>query len=175
MDINLSSQPSGKSSPPGKGWLPAGSESCIVVGNGGMKRRQRVEKPCDRASKSGLLLGSPLLRKAGAVPERRGRRPKEELGTHLATERARLETLRLRAKRPARVAPRPAVTARPGSESRANLREGCLGTWEIPKPPGAGALGTEGEGNEAGGKGEGSLSVFIVPVESRESLPEASL
>jgi len=34
--------------------------------------------------------------------------------------------------------------------------------------------GTEGEGNEAGGKGEGSLSLLIVPSESRETRPEGA-
>ena len=33
--------------PPGKGWPPAGSESCVVVSDGGTKRRQQVLKPCD--------------------------------------------------------------------------------------------------------------------------------
>ena len=34
--------------------------------------------------------------------------------------------------------------------------------------------GTEGEGNEAGGKGEGSLSLLIVLRESRETSPEGA-
>jgi hypothetical protein len=37
--------------PSGKGWQPAGSESCVVVSDGGTKRRQRVQKPCDRTPK----------------------------------------------------------------------------------------------------------------------------
>lgn len=32
-------------------------------------------------------------------------------------------------------------------------------------------VGTEGEGNETGGKGQGSLSLLIVPQESRETSP----
>jgi hypothetical protein len=44
-----------------------------------------------------------------------------------------------------------------------------------PKPPTAERrMEPKGEGNEAGGKGEGSLSVRIVPVESRETEPEGA-
>ena len=41
--------------PCGKGWQPTASESCVVVRDGGTKRRQRVLKPCDRATKRQLL------------------------------------------------------------------------------------------------------------------------
>jgi len=33
--------------PRGRGWPPAASESCVVVGDGGTKRRQGVQKLCD--------------------------------------------------------------------------------------------------------------------------------
>lgn len=33
--------------PPGKGWPPPGSEFCVVVREGGTKRKQPVLKPCD--------------------------------------------------------------------------------------------------------------------------------
>jgi len=49
--------------------------------------------------------------------------------------------------------------------------------WEHGRPKSPQRMkiaGTEGEGNEAGGKGEGSLSVRIVPVESRETEPEGA-
>ena len=39
--------PSGKRTPPGKGWPPAGSEHCVVGSDVGTKRMERVLKPCD--------------------------------------------------------------------------------------------------------------------------------
>src|ERR1700746_3272239 len=38
---------SGKRTPPGKGWPPAGSEHCVVGSDVGTKRMERVLKPCD--------------------------------------------------------------------------------------------------------------------------------
>jgi len=87
----------------------------------------------------------------------------------------------------------------PGSESRANAHWGSLGTWEIPsisapiagrdnpadqvpgswrgplastraKPQSAGAVPSR-DGNRACGMDAGSLSPFIVPLESRETSP----
>ena len=40
--------------PRGKGWQPTASESCVVVRDGGTKRRQWVSKPCNRATKRQL-------------------------------------------------------------------------------------------------------------------------
>ena len=34
-------------SPPDKAWLAIGSEFCVVTQEGGTKRKQRVQKPCD--------------------------------------------------------------------------------------------------------------------------------
>ena len=92
-------------------------------------------------------------------------------------------------------------TVLPGSKSGANAQWGSLGTWEIPKlstlewPGGtnrlnksqargwstlasagakhqsAGIVVPPSEGNGACGKEAGSLSPFIVPVESRETYP----
>ena len=46
--------------------------------------------------------------------------------------------------------------------------------WEHGRPEASRsrrATGTKGKGNEAGGKGAGSLSARIVPMESRETGP----
>lgn len=48
-------QPRGYPTPPGKGWPPAGSESCPPRVTGARKRRQRVPVPCNRAPKCNII------------------------------------------------------------------------------------------------------------------------
>ena len=151
----------GNQSPTRERWQPPGSQPWRVVRNGGLKRRQRAQKPCDRASKYPIA-GVFAFMPAGAAPER----------------------------------PRPGARVRPGSESRANVRKGSLGTWESlrsPPPIGQTKDGTglptsrhprgslaarvserakhEGvsraERNEASETDQGSRSVFIVCAEQR--------
>lgn len=78
------------------------------------------------------------------------------------TERAGMETLRLRlegksgrTRRGLRAGPRHGGDTGEHGRSRSLLAK----------------RGTRGEGNEAGGRGEGSLSPLIVPIESRETDP----
>jgi len=53
---------------PGKGWPPAGSESCASpVVTQAAKRRQRVWELCDRASKGRESIGPSCFRKAAAA------------------------------------------------------------------------------------------------------------
>ncbi len=51
--------------PPGTGWPPAGSESCVAEGNDGTRRRQRVQKRCDGAPKPGYCGGGLRCEKDG--------------------------------------------------------------------------------------------------------------
>ena len=53
---------------PGKGWPPAGSESCASPAvTQAAKRRQRVWELCDRASKGRESIGPSCFRKAAAA------------------------------------------------------------------------------------------------------------
>lgn len=57
---------------PGRGWPPAGSESCVGgTARAPAKRRQRALRPCDGASKGECRRSRPGIGKGAAAPGRR--------------------------------------------------------------------------------------------------------
>ena len=146
---------------PGKGWPPAGSESCASPAvTQAAKRRQRVWELCDRASKGRNSTGPSLFRKAAAASLRliglaRGARPgsKSRASTHGGSPRN---------------LGGPDVSVKASSGYWAPREKPWPWSAAVPASPGSEPMGqltvppSEGE-RSAAGRASGSRSALIVP------------